>query len=70
MRRIIGSLIPSAMIPLGASVLLITSPGEQVILPSDHALPKDLALVCGLLGLGGSPIVMLSALTHTRRRVQ
>lgn len=68
MRHVIGLLIPSAMILLGAYVLLTTlgSPGEQVTLISDHALPKGLALVFSLLGLGGGTVIMLSALANRK----
>ncbi|MEW6300450.1 MAG: hypothetical protein AB1671_22385 [Thermodesulfobacteriota bacterium] len=68
MRNIIGLLIPSAMILLGAYVLFtaLSSPGEQVALISDHALPKGLAMVFSLLGLGGGTAVMFSALANRK----
>jgi hypothetical protein len=52
----------------GAYALLTTlgSSGEQVTLISDHAIPRGLALVFGLIGLGGGSVALLTALSNKK----
>jgi hypothetical protein len=68
MKNKAGLIIPVVMILFGVYALLTTlsSGGEQVVLISDHALPRGLAMVIGLLGLGGGAMVMLTALSNRR----
>lgn len=64
MKNITGLIVPVVMILVGVYVLLITlgSDGEQVVLLSDHALPRGLAMMIGLIGLGGGILIMLNVL--------
>jgi hypothetical protein len=68
MKNKVGLLVPIVMILFGAYALVTTlgSSGEQVILISDHALPRGLIMVIGLLGLGGGLAVMLTVLSEKK----
>src|SRR5262249_29304334 len=65
MKNKAGLIVPVVMILLGAYALLtaLGSSGEQVNLIADHALPRGLAIVFGLIGVGGGAVVLLSALS-------
>ena len=65
MKNKAGLLVPVLMILFGVYALFTTlgSSGEQVTLISDHALPRGLTMVIGLIGLGGGALVMLTALS-------
>jgi hypothetical protein len=68
MKNTAGLIIPGLMILLGAYALITTlgSSGEQVVLLSDHQIPRGLGMVFGLLGLGGGTIVLLTALSNRK----
>jgi hypothetical protein len=72
MKNKAGLIIPVLLILFGAYALLTTlgSSGERVTLISDHALPRGLALMLGLIGLGGGSAVILTALSGKRRTAQ
>lgn len=69
MKNKAGLIIPVVMILFGAYALFTTlsSGGEQVALFGDQALPRGLAMVMGLIGLGGGVVVMISALAGKKR---
>jgi hypothetical protein len=71
MKNTAGLIIPVLMILLGAYALITTlgSSGEQVVLLSDHQIPRGLGMIFGLLGLGGGIIVLLTALSNRRHAV-
>jgi hypothetical protein len=71
MKNKAGLIVPVAMILFGIYALFITlgSSGEQVALFGDQALPRGLAMIMGLLGLGGGAFVMLNALARKKRTV-
>ena len=64
MKNKAGLIVPVVMILVGIYALFTTlsSSGEQVALIGDQYLPRGLAMVFGLLGLGGGTFIMLSAL--------
>jgi hypothetical protein len=63
-----GLIVPVLMILFGVYVLftVLGSSGEQVTLIADHALPRGLAIVFGLIGVGGGSFVILSALSKRK----
>jgi hypothetical protein len=65
MRYKAGLIVPILMILVGAYALITTlgSSGESVNLISDHQIPRGLAMMFGLLGLGGGIVVMLTSLS-------
>lgn len=69
MKNKAGLIVPVVMILFGAYALFtaLGSSGEQVALFGDQALPRGLAMVMGLLGLGGGTVVMISALAGKKR---
>lgn len=69
MKNKAGLIVPILLILFGAYALFATlgSSGERVTLISDHALPRGLALVFGLIGLGGGALVIITALSGKRR---
>jgi hypothetical protein len=71
MKNKAGLIIPVLMILFGAYALITTlgSSGEQVVLLSDHQIPRGLGMIFGLLGLGGGTIVLLTALSNRRHAV-
>ena len=68
MKNKAGLIVPVAMILFGAYALFTTlgSSGEQVTLLSDHQIPRGLAMVFGLIGVGGGGIVILTALSNRK----
>jgi len=68
MKNKAGLIVPVVLMLLGAYALLTTfnSSGEEVALLSDHTLPRGLAMIFGLLGLGGGAIVLFTALSNKR----
>ncbi len=71
MKNKAGLIVPVVMILFGAYALFTTlgSSGEQVALFGDQALPRGLAIIIGLLGLGGGAVVMFNALAGKKRVV-
>jgi hypothetical protein len=68
MKNKAGLLIPLVLILFGAYALFnaLSSGGEQVTLMSDHQIPRGLAIVFGLIGVGGGGFVILNALSGKR----
>ena len=68
MKHRAGLIVPVLMILVGLYALVVTlsSGGEQVVLLSNHQIPRGLALVLGLLGLGGGAMVLLTALSNKK----
>lgn len=64
-----GLIVPVLMILFGVYALFttLTSGGEQVALISGYEIPRGLAMVFGLLGLGGGVVVLLSSLSGRER---
>jgi hypothetical protein len=71
MKNKAGLIVPVLLILFGAYALFTTlgSSGEQVVLFGDQALPRGLAMVMGLLGLGGGAVILLNALARKKRTV-
>ena len=65
MKNRAGLIVPVVMILVGAYALFVTlsSGGEQVALIGDQYLPRGLAMVAGLLGLGGGAFILLNMLS-------
>ena len=63
-----GLIVPLLMMLFGAYALIVTfgSSGEQVNLISDHQIPRGLAMMFGLLGLGGGVVVMMTSLSKRK----
>jgi hypothetical protein len=68
MKKKIGLIVPIAMMLFGSYALFTTlgSDGELVNLIADHQLPRGLALILGLIGLGGGAAVMANSLMAHR----
>jgi hypothetical protein len=68
MRSKAGLIVPLLMVLFGAYALFTSlgSTGEQVVLISDHQIPRGLGMVFGLLGLGGGTVVLLSSLSNKK----
>lgn len=71
MKNKAGLIVPVVMILFGAYALFTTlgSSGEQVALFGNQALPRGLAMVIGLIGLGGGVVVIINALASKKRAV-
>jgi hypothetical protein len=69
MKNKTGLIVPVVMILFGIYALFTTlgSSGEQVVLFGDQALPRGLAMIMGLLGLGGGAFVMINVLAGKKR---
>ena len=69
MKNKAGLIVPVVMILFGAYALFTTlgSSGEQVALFGNQALPRGLAMVMGLIGLGGGAVIFISALSNKKR---
>ena len=69
MKNKAGLIVPVVMILFGAYALFTTlgSSGEQVALFGNQVLPRGLAMVRGLIGLGGGAVVMINALAGKKR---
>lgn len=65
MKEKAGLIVPILMMIFGVYVLITVfgSSGEQVNLISDHLVPRGLAIMFGLIGLGGGVVVMLTSLS-------
>jgi len=63
-----GLIVPLVMILFGIYALFttMTSSGEQVTLISDHALPRGLSMMIGLIGLAGGAVVMFTSLSSKK----
>ena len=63
-----GLITPVLMILFGLYVLFTTlgSSGEGVSLLGDHVIPRGLAMMCGLIGLGGGTVVLITSLSKRR----
>jgi len=63
-----GLIIPLVMLLFGVYALFtaLSSGGEQVALIGDHQIPRELAMVFGLIGVGGGGIVLLTALSNRK----
>jgi hypothetical protein len=68
MKNKTGLIVPIVMILIGAYVLFtaLGSSEEQVALFGEQALPRGLAMVMGLIGLGGGAVVMITSLGKNR----
>ncbi|MGH7964489.1 MAG: hypothetical protein ACRERD_22200 [Candidatus Binatia bacterium] len=68
MKNLTGLIVPVAMVLVGVYALFMTLGigGEQVVLLSDHAVPYGLALMIGLLGLGGGALLMVMVLSSRK----
>lgn len=68
MKNKAGLIVPLCMILFGAYALFtaLTTTGEQVTLISDHALPRGLSLMIGLIGLAGGAVVMFTSLSSKK----
>lgn len=65
MKEKAGLIVPILMMIIGTYVLITAfgSSGERVNLISDHLVPRGLAIMFGLIGLGGGIVVMLTSLS-------
>jgi len=63
-----GLIVPLLMILFGVYALLtaMTGTGEQVALIGNHALPRGLSMMIGLIGLAGGAVVMFTVLSNKR----
>ena len=68
MKNKAGLIVPLVMILFGIYALFttMTSSGEQVTLISDHALPRGLSMMIGLIGLAGGAVVMFTSLSSKK----
>ena len=68
MKNKAGLIVPLFMILFGIYALFttMTSSGEQVALISNHALPRGLGMMIGLIGLAGGAVVMFTVLSNKR----
>jgi hypothetical protein len=53
-----------------ALITVLGTSGEQVTLISDHAIPRGLAIMFGLICLGGGVVIAISALSKNNSRVE
>ena len=65
MKNKAGLIVPVLMLIFGAYALLtvLSTSGEQVTLISDHEIPRGLAIMFGLICLGGGVVITMSALS-------
>jgi hypothetical protein len=68
MKDIAGLIVPVLMILFGIYALFTTlgSSGEEVTLMGTHALSRGLALMFGLIGLGGGAVVLFTSLSKRK----
>jgi hypothetical protein len=64
-----GLIVPVLMMVAGAYALMTTlgTSGDQVTLISDHEIPRGLAMIFGLIGLGGGGVVLATSLTSQKK---
>ncbi|HEV8711607.1 MAG TPA: hypothetical protein VGX03_02120 [Candidatus Binatia bacterium] len=69
MKNIAGLIVPVVLILVGAYALFtaLGSSGEQVALFGGQVIPRGLALVMGLIGLGGGAVVIINVLASKKR---
>lgn len=60
-----GLIVPLLLMLVGAYALIsaLGSSGDSVVLLRDHQIPRGLAMMLGLIGLGGGVAVLLSSLS-------
>jgi hypothetical protein len=65
MKDKVGLIVPILMMLIGAYALIsaLGSSGDSVALLSDHQIPRGLAMMFGLIGLGGGVAVLLTSLS-------
>ena len=65
MKNKAGLIVPVLMLIFGAYALLtvLGTSGEQVTLMSNHEIPRGLAIMFGLICLGGGVVITRSALS-------
>ena len=65
----IGLIFPALLVVIGvyAFIVALGSESTQVALIPGYNLPRGLALMCGLLGLGGGTLVLFNSLSHRKR---
>ena len=63
-----GLIVPVLMILVGLYALFTAfgSSGEDVNLLGDHTIPRGLAMMFGLIGLGGGSVVLITSLSKRR----
>ena len=68
MKNKAGLIVLVLMLLFGAYALIavLGTSGEQVTLISDHAIPRGLAIMFGLICLGGGVVITLSALSKKK----
>jgi hypothetical protein len=68
MKNKAGLIFPVLMLIFGAYALIavLGTSGEQVTLISDHAIPRGLAIMFGLICLGGGVVIAMSALSKKK----
>ena len=70
MKSKLGLIFPVFMMILGAYILItaLGTSGEQVTLVSDHQIPRGLAMMFGLICLGGGAFTTVSMLAKKHPR--
>ena len=65
MKNKAGLIFPVLMLIFGAYALItvLGTSGEQVTLISNHEIPRGLAMMFGLICLGGGVVITMSALS-------
>jgi len=71
MKNKVGLIFPVLMLIFGAYMLItaLGTSGEQVTLISDHQIPRGLAMVFGLICLGGGAFTTISVLSKKNPNV-
>ena len=64
MKNKVGLIVPVVMLLFGAYALItaLGTSGEQVTLISNHEIPRGLAIMFGLICLGGGVVITISVL--------
>jgi hypothetical protein len=72
MKNKAGLIVPVLMLLFGAYALLtaLGTSGEQVVLMRDHQIPRGLAIMFGLICLGGGVAITLSALSKKNPQME
>ncbi|MBM4258863.1 MAG: hypothetical protein FJ147_23540 [Deltaproteobacteria bacterium] len=68
MKEKAGLIVPILMVLAGGYALITTlgSSGDAVNLIADQQVPRGLAMMFGLLGLGGGAVVLLTSLSKPK----
>lgn len=63
--------VPALMLLFGIYALLtaLNSGGDQVSLISNHAIPRNLAMMMGVIGLAGGGLVMMTMISGKKSAV-